>query len=149
MAAQQNKRVVLSKMLRDLLGQPVSVKNLSKAEIDNLVEGHQVMSNGEALAQKLMEMAVQGKEWAISLVLERTEGKAVQATKEDGSDRTTEERLNNITAKHLNSLTAAYVADPQPEADPAAAAPVADGADRPASRLLGLPRNRPNRPKEA
>lgn len=132
--ASKKKRIRLSKLLQELLGQPVSIKNLTDKEIADLVEGYAVMSNGEALATKLMQLAVQGKEWAVQIVLERTEGRAVQAAKEDGSDRTTEEKLDHVTAQHLNSLAKRFV-KPDEQEDRSEPENVATG---PASKLLDL-----------
>lgn len=145
------KKIVLSKLLRDLLGRPVSIKNLSAKEVSELVEGFQVMNNGEALAEKLMQLAVQGKEWAIAIVLERTEGRAVQAAKEDGSDKTTEERLDYITTQHLNSLAKRHVERQQDEQPIAPVHEPAEVGSRPqnvsagpASKLLGLRKDGPD-----
>ena len=151
MSSMANKKIILSKLLKDLLGKPVSIKNLSAAEISELVEGFQVMSNGEALAEKLMQLATLGKEWAIQIVLERTEGRAVQAAKEDGSDKTTEERLDYITTQHLNSLAKRHLERQQDEQRlPPPPEPAEVGGEPqnvaagPASKLLGLRKDGPN-----
>lgn len=137
-SAKKRRDTKLSKWLKELLG-----RNAPEVfqDIQELAEGYPGKTNAEVIAEKVIEAARDGKQWAIELVHDRTEGKPVQAVKPDEGDRTTEERIEDVTVHHLNDLArklATVGAGPDPESDDS-------GADRdqarPATDAPGAARN--------
>lgn len=159
--AKDSKKAKLSAMLKELLNKPVSIANMSPEEIASLAEGYHTFNNGEALAAKIMQLATMGREWAVQVVLERTEGRAVQGAKEDGTDRSTEEKLDDITMKHLNAIAkrsavvqeVKHVADEHGDAagdvlaEAQSASVPQSGAARPTTPVVALPPNGIKRPQ--
>jgi hypothetical protein len=141
----------LSRWLKELLGRnaPIEIQ-----DIDELADGQPGKTNAEALAEIIVREAVVNKErWAIELIADRTEGKPVQAVKNDEGDRTTEERIADVTVAHLNQLAGsvgkpggagdgqrphAGTGEPAEPPHPDRADP-GDRAPRPARPLLDLP----------
>lgn len=164
MASEPKKRrdTKLSKWLRELLGRNAPIEFQEQAE---LLAGEPGKTNAEVIAEAVLAAAREGKQWAIELVHDRTEGKPVQAIKPDEGDRSVEERINDVTVQHLNDLAnglaaklgdsgggntggsqpvtvgadpAAESDDPEPDAD---AAGPGHPAAAPARKLLDLPKD--------
>ncbi len=145
----------LSKWLRELLGRNAPIEFQDQAE---LLAGEPGKTNAEIIAEAVVAAAREGKQWAIELVHDRTEGKPVQAIKPDEGDRSVEERINDVTVQHLNDLAVRFadggsgaapagpvgadsVAEPDdPESDAHATRP-GDTAAAPARKLLDLPKD--------
>ena len=143
----------LSKWLRELLGKNAPIEFQDQAE---LLSGEPGKTNAEIIAEAVVAAAREGKQWAIELVHDRTEGKPVQAIKPDDGDRSVEERINDVTVQHLNDLAAklgnagdpppapvgadsvAEPDDPEPHADPSGPG---HAAAAPARKLLDLPKD--------
>lgn len=155
MASEQRKRrdTKLSKWLRELLGRNAPIEFQDQVE---LLAGEPGKTNAEIIAEAVVAAAREGKQWAIELVHDRTEGKPVQALKPDEGDQSVEERINDVTVQHLNDLaaslagaatgeTAPLSADPEPEPDDPEpdADPAGPGhpAAAPARKLLDLPKD--------
>jgi hypothetical protein len=119
----------LSRWLKEILGRsaPIDVQS-----IDELAEGNPGKTNAEVLAEIVVREAVVNKErWAIELIADRTEGKPVSAAKDEGGDRTTEERIADVTVAHLNDLAARVGKPPVRSDDERADAGAAEPAERP------------------
>ena len=143
----------LSKWLRELLGRNAPIEFQDQAE---LLAGEPGKTNAEIIAEAVVAAAREGKQWAIELVHDRTEGKPVQAVKADEGDRSVEERITDVTVQHLNDLAARFADagpapagpvgadsdaqpdDPEPHAD---AAGPGHTATAPARKLLDLPKD--------
>jgi hypothetical protein len=142
-------------------------KNLKRILSDVAPDNHQiVLANGdktqksyaEVIAEGVVQLAADRKEWAITFIAEYTEGKPTVADKQDGGDSTTEERLRDVTKHHLNALARQFGASDNAAADSATdhqakpagangeAGVVASGL---AARILALPKNGAARPKAA
>lgn len=151
----QAERIKLSKLLKDGLEKVADASHQKLNEVTNQMT---TLTNGEVFRDKIIELALQGKEWAANLLVERVEGKAPVADKQaDGGD--VESRLEDVTIHHLNAL-AGFGQQQSAVSQPAASEdggvgkePASSGTgDKPArrpSRLLDLPSNRARRPKGA
>jgi hypothetical protein len=121
------------------------------------------MTNAQVIAERVIEAAREGKQWAIEMLRDTVEGRPAQAVREPDADRATDEALAQVTVRYLNALAGA---GQQPESEPAvspdpAPADTTDGGadqgdtepDDPAAlaalRLLDLPRHRPGYSKAA
>lgn len=158
--ARKRRDTKLSKWLRELLGRNAPIDFQDQAE---LLAGEPGKTNAEVIAEAVVAAAREGKQWAIELVHDRTEGKPVQAVKADEGDRSVEERINDVTVQHLNDLAAKLgnigdspapplSADPQPEPDApephANAAGSGHPAAAPAHKLLDLPKDEHRDPQD-
>lgn len=150
--AKASERKKLSTLLRELLGKRAPMDLLKEIDPDLVTQmeaGVPAPTLAELVAKKVVRLALDPQkqsQWAVELVFDRTEGKAVQgaAMKDDGRD--TEKRLSDLTTEHLNSLAATYAksAKPRrPEAEPQAE------ASGPASKLLDLRKDGPADSQEA
>jgi hypothetical protein len=99
--AKKRRDAKLSKWLRELLGRNAPIEFQIEAD---LLTGDPGKTNAEIIAEKVVEAAREGKQWAIELIHDRTEGKPVQAVKQDEGDRSVEERIEDVTVQHLNDL---------------------------------------------
>lgn len=120
--------------LKQLIGQPAPVEMLDGWQdiINEMAEGRQAPQIAELIAMKVLKAAVdpnRPNQWAVELVFDRVDGKAIQQTAGEGRDEI-EERLNDISRQHLNDLAALSTAT-------AGAAQAQDGADRQVANPLG------------
>lgn len=154
--------VRLARMIRAKLGEKAKLD----IQINEMAEGYVQKTNGEMLVDKLVEKALEGKDWAIKLIAEYVEGKPAVTQRSEDSDRAAEQRLRELTVEHLNhiaeqlgggesgdSASAGARTDAQPadslddaaDADPAGGVTVASRKARQAaatSPLLALPKDR-------
>ena len=66
----------------------------------------------ELLAQKIVVMALDHKkpnEWAVTMVLDRAEGKAVQGDKPNAADEIIEDKLTRASTQHINHISKAVI----------------------------------------
>lgn len=139
--AKKTARQKLGDYLKSMIGQPAPVEMLDGWQdiINEMAEGKSAPLIAELIAMKVLKAAVdpsRPNQWAVELVFDRVDGKAIQQNSGEGRD-VIEERLDDISRQHLNDLAALSTAD-------AAAGPEAeDGADRPvANPLSGLSSHR-------
>lgn len=145
-------RTRLSDALREMLGQKASVqlvKEVAPELMNQLTAGKSLPTIAELLVKKVVGMALDPKrqcQWAVELIFDRMEGKAVQgaAVREDA--RITEEKLDDLTAEHLNSIAAEFSKDAAREL---AGSDAEDAAHRPAADDLDLPDDGADGPEEA
>lgn len=118
-------------------------------------EGGGKLTWNDVIAQQILKAAAEGKQWAIEMYRDQTEGKPAQAKPDEGGDRSADERLESNLAHHLNRLVG-----PSPErvgAEPVAPAPGVDEDDAdvaeipaaPARGLLDLPKDGHHDPEDA
>jgi hypothetical protein len=150
MAKEKRRDTKLSKWLKEILGKNAPIEFQIE---DDLLSGHPGRTNAEVIADAVIAEARKGKQWAIEVVYDRTEGKPVQAIKQDDGDRTFEERITDVTVKHLNDIAAhrsapaakpPVGADSPPPDDAGTAEPAAVAGERPARPardFLDLPQN--------
>lgn len=62
------------------------------------------MSNAERIMRLLVDKAVQGQQYALEMVLDRYEGKAVRAQQVNTQDQTVEEHIDRQKVALLNGL---------------------------------------------
>jgi hypothetical protein len=90
----------LSKVLKRMLGERVPVELLSIQGVT------QLMTNAEALASIVMAQALAGKQWAVEMIRDQSEGKPVRAAQENNHAASeTETFLDRIGVARLNELT--------------------------------------------
>jgi hypothetical protein len=114
MAKPAQLKIKLAETLKELLGQIASAKLLAEVDpelLKELTAGKTAPTIAELVVKKVIRLALDPKtqcQWAIELIFERVEGKAVQGSplREDG--RMIEDRLDDITREHLNSLAATF-----------------------------------------
>lgn len=143
-------RELLTKLLRSKLSEPCPPKLLPPTMQAAMKVGGKTPTYGDAVVHQLLEAAVVDKrEWAIEQILDRTEGKPVQAIRQEDSDRTTGEMLNDVTLKLLNRF-ASGIAPAKPAVNGSRPADVeAAPTGSPTSRLLFLPKDRPDNSKNS
>ena len=127
----------LAKLLREKLGETA---DLEFQNITNPIPGQPTTSfvtNGDVLVDKIMKLAVEGKQWAMQLVFDYVEGKPAQASTEDAESRQTEQRLDEISSEHLNQFAEQVIG----RGTDAGGESSGDDPARPVSRLMDLPKN--------
>jgi hypothetical protein len=135
-----------SDALKRILGERVSVEflQLYPEMVDAMAEGEPAPTWNDLITRKIVAAAADPKktnQWAIEMILERVEGRAVQGEPASDGGRAIEERLDDITQRHLNDLAAQFVESGGLASSAASGEPAA-AADGPASKLMGLPGNR-------
>lgn len=128
--------VRISRRLRELLSQEAPPEF---QETSGLAGG--LLTNGDLIANEVIKAALMGKEWAILMIRDGTEGKPGQATKDDTTDRTTEEALDDVTRKRLNDLAGG---NPGPSTP---ASPAGDTHSKPEPKDSGVDPDRPRPPE--
>lgn len=88
----------LTKVLRRLLGQTPPRELMD-------VEGvGQVATNAEALGAVILREALAGRQWAVEMMRDQTEGKPVRAAQVNNADNETEKMLDRVGQAQLNAL---------------------------------------------
>lgn len=144
--AAKQERELLTKLLRHRLTDPCPPSQLPPAMQAAMSPGQKAPTYGDAIVFQLMDAAMQGREWAIEQVLDRTEGKPVQAVRQEDVDRTTNEMLNDVTTQLLNKFAAN-----KPAAKSGASSQTVSSdpsAGSPATRLLHLSKNGASNPQD-
>jgi hypothetical protein len=140
MSKKKRRDVLLSKWLKTILGKSAPIDLQDTLAMAN---GDPGKTNAEIIAEHIVSEARDKKErWAIELIADRTEGKPIQAVKQDDGDRSTEERIEDVTRAHLNDLAnVALGIQPRPaSAERAAESPDGD-EDSPGDDAAGPTRN--------
>jgi hypothetical protein len=114
----------LSHWLRFELQKPAPIEFQDTAA---MAEGEPQLLGGEIIARNVVKEAMRGERWAIELCYDRTEGKPIQAVKDDASERGVEERLEDVTKHHLNELARSLGV--AVAAEPIGAGPVVTGGE--------------------
>src|SRR5438309_1938024 len=96
----------LSRWLKEILGRAAPI---DFQDVDSMAGGDPGKTNAEVVAELIVREACKGERWAIEILADRTEGKPVQAVKQEGEDRSVEERIEDVTVAHLNDLAGAGV----------------------------------------
>lgn len=135
-----------SDAIKRILGERVSVEflQLYPDMVDAMADGEPAPTWNDLITRKVVAAAADPKkvnQWAIEMIFERVEGRAVQAEPASDGGRAIEERLDDITQRHLNDLAAQFVEAGGLAARPASSKPEA-ATDGPASKLMGLPGHR-------
>jgi hypothetical protein len=73
----------------------------------NVGLGGPQLTYAQVIALQTIQAAAAGKEWAIQMVRDTTEGKPGAMVKDEGGDRQIDERLDDNLSKHLNGLLGA------------------------------------------
>jgi hypothetical protein len=149
MSKKKRRDVLLSKWLKTLLGQGAPME---LQDMDAMAMGDPGKTNAEIIAGHIVGEALKKERWAIELIADRTEGKPMQAVKQDDGDRSTEERIEDVTRAHLNDLArvALGVVSGAGDAERPAEPPDADEADpgdrpaRPTRNKLDVPEDGDN-----
>ena len=88
----------ISRVLKRLLGEaPPEL-------VEYGVSGGSVPTNAEALAAVILKAALDGKQWAVELIRDGTEGKPIRAAQVNTSGAEVEEQLDRISTMRLNEL---------------------------------------------
>ena len=137
----------ISELLGDLLDKPCDVDDLEGYDevLTEIGAGTPAPKVAELLAKKIVSLALDSKktnQWAIEMLLDRTEGKSVQGKPKTDDGRQIEEKLSDISIKHLNQI--AGTTEAARPAGPAKQEAKGTKA-RPVSRLVALPKNGPTR----
>jgi hypothetical protein len=101
MSDKKRKDRKLSHWLKVKLGSPAPMEY---QDVQSMAEGKPQKLVGEVIADNIAREAMKGERWAIELSYDRTEGKPIQAVKEDTGERSVEERIEDVTKHHLNEL---------------------------------------------
>lgn len=142
--AKNKEKAQLNARLEALLGKTATRQLMEDAGID-LTEynaGTPLPKIADLVVYEVVKMALKGKEWAIQLAYDRTEGKTPtgQQTKEDG--RILEERLDTVTQAHINALAESIIYDEDNQIKNVA-------AGLPSSDEVDLSKDGPDRPQNA
>jgi hypothetical protein len=89
----------LSVILKRMLGESPPPALLT--EIQGVEEAG---TNAEVLAAVIMSQAIAGKQWAVELVRDQTEGKPQRAAQEGNAPKETEDFLDRVGKNHLNEI---------------------------------------------
>lgn len=159
MSERKRKDTKVSRWLKRRLADPAPIEF---QDIDAMAGGAPQKLVGEVIAENVTREAMKGERWAIELTFDRSEGKPIQAVKDDASDRSVEERLEDVTRHHLNQLALAAGGEPLAAAVGADSLDAGDadrerderradpGDDRPGTTrgLLDLPRDGGDDPED-
>jgi hypothetical protein len=118
--------------------------------------GGRKLTWNELIAAQILSAAAAGKQWAIELFRDQTEGKPAQAKSDDAGDRSADERLEDNLRHHLNRLVPggaeAVVVQPEPArpdlGDDEGAPGPAERAPAPARSFLDLPEDGDRDPED-
>jgi hypothetical protein len=124
----------LGDYLKQMIGKPAPVDMLDGWQdiINEMAEGKQAPAIAELIAMKVLKAAVdpnRPNQWAVELVFDRVDGKAIQQASGESRD-VIEERLDDISRQHLNDLAALSTAT-------SGSAEAEAEADRPVANPLG------------
>lgn len=89
----------LSDILKRMLGEappPALLMEIQGVE--------QAGTNAEVLGAVIMGQAIAGKQWAVELVRDQTEGKPQRAAQEGNAPKETEDFLDRVGKNHLNEI---------------------------------------------
>ena len=123
----------VSDVIKGLLKEKADDKLLQKVcpEIAGDYAGLNPPTIAELLGQKIIVMALdhaKPNEWAVNMVLDRAEGKAVQGDKPNAADEIIEDKLTRASTQHINHISAAVISSIDIGADDAE-----DVSDRPSA----------------
>lgn len=135
----------LSLWLKQILGKAAPIEFQI---INDLAEGDPGRTNAEVVAEKVVEAAREGKQWAIELCYDRTEGKPAQSAKADVDDTRVEERINDVTKQHLTILAEKLGAPISAHTVPVAEESDDGRRDHPGQRAAGPARSILDLPKD-
>ena len=146
MAKSNTERTQLLGIIKKMLGERASMELLKEVAPDIIPElknGTPVPVVAELLVNKVVRLALDPKksnQWAVELIFDRVEGKAVQGRpiREDG--RVLEDRLDEVTATHLNSIAAKFAK--QAASELSSRGEAENKPAGPAAKLLDLHKNR-------
>jgi hypothetical protein len=140
MSKKKRRDVLLSKWLKTILGKSAPIE---LQDTMSMAHGDPGKTNAEIIAEHIISEARDKKErWAIELIADRTEGKPIQAVKQDDGDRSTEERIEDVTRAHINDLANAALGIQSRPASAEREIEPADGdEDRPGHGTTGTARN--------
>lgn len=153
--AQSELKVKLTEHIKSLLGQRATgelLKEVDPALLAEMQADAEMPTLAALVAKKVIRLALdpqKSHQWAVELIMDRTEGRAVQGAppKEDG--RIIQEKLDNLTREHINSLTTKFAEVTAASVKEFEESQPSDDDAGPAARLLDLPRNGISSPKEA
>lgn len=142
-------RVKIAETLKRVLGEHATyelVKEVAPELLEELAVGKIAPSVADLLVRKVVRLALdkeKSNQWAVELIFDRVEGKSVagQPIREDG--RIVEDRLDDLTREHLNSIAAQFAQRAKDRL--VGGSEAADRAAGPASKLMDLRKDRPDR----
>jgi hypothetical protein len=136
----------LTDNLRELLGKQATKKLLQEVApevLAGLSAGSKLPTLAALIAKKVVQLALDPKrdnQWAVELIWDRVEGKAVQGAPVSDGGRRIHEHLDSITRDHLNALTGAIARSAKAaEAERRAGAETASGPPGPPAGRVDLP----------
>ena len=88
----------LSRVLKRLLGET------APTELMGAVGLSRVATNAEAVAAVVMREALAGKQWAVEMVRDQTEGKPVRAAQINSNEAEIEDQLDRVSTAALNQI---------------------------------------------
>ena len=136
-------KAALSSRLKSVLGESATLELLREVDPSlaaGLKAGTPMPTLADLVVRKVTRLAMDpnaSNQWAVEMVWDRIEGKAVQGEIPTDSGRQIEERLDTISRDHLNAIAADIA-----RARESAAADADVRSDGPTARLLDLSRNR-------
>lgn len=122
-----SKREKLADLIRDYIGRPAPVEMLDGWDeaLQRMAEGEPAPKIAELIVMKVLKAAsdpARSNQWAVELVFDRVDGKAIAASSGEGRDEI-EDRLDDLSRRHLDDLARLCVASSE-----AGAAQAEDGA---------------------
>lgn len=89
----------LSRILKKMLGQR------PPAELMDIEGVGEAATNAEMLAAVIVREALAGKQWAVEMVRDQTEGKPVRAAQMNNNESEIEDMLDRVSTNKLNQFT--------------------------------------------
>ena len=145
-----NNKVRLANTLKSMLGERASMEMLKECApelLKALGPGKNVPTVAELLAQKVIALALDPKksnQWAVELIFDRVEGKAVKGAEVMEAYRDVEDKLDELTTEHLNSIAAKFAKNAPAELG-GGEYKAEDRAAGSANKLLDMSKNRTRR----
>jgi hypothetical protein len=97
----QDPRTQLSSILKRMLGEQVPQELLDLSGIKTTGD---IATCGEALGAIIMRQALEGRQWAVEIIRDQTEGKPVRAAQVSKDDGEVEQMLDRVSMKRLDKL---------------------------------------------
>lgn len=148
----ENLRRKLTHLMKEMLGKNATaelMKEVAPEMLEQLRPNDTLPTIADLLVGKIVKLALDPKksnQWAVEIIYDRVEGRAIQGEppREDG--RVHEERLRDIGRTQLNAIAAQFTQD---EPGRLGGAEAKDEPAGPARKLLDLSKNRAARAEGA
>lgn len=141
----ENLKRKLTQLMKEMLGKNATAELMREIAPEMLAElrpDDTVPTIAQLLVGKIVRLALDPKksnQWAVEIIWDRVEGRAIQGEPPRDDGRAHEEKLRDIDRAHLNAIAAQFTAD---EPGRLAGAEAEDEPAGPAQKLLDLSKNR-------